>query len=126
MESAVSIAESTMIGRSARALTSRASVSPSMRDIIMSMMEQVGPAGLEAAERLLAVARGLDLEAVVAELVREQHEQVRIVVDEEDARRRPSAAPAAQHGRRIDGRQRTRWTGLPRRLTIQVVVSSRC
>ncbi len=64
--------------------------------------QQVRPAAVEPAERLLAVARRLDLEPIGAQLIREQHEQVRVVIDDEDARR-PGAAPptAAQHGRRI-------------------------
>jgi hypothetical protein len=42
LESAVSIADRTMIGRSARALISRARVSPSMRLIIMSTIRRSG------------------------------------------------------------------------------------
>ena len=52
--------------------------------------QEVRPAAVEPPQRLLAVARGLDLEAVVAQLVGQQDEQVRVVVDDEDARpRRP-------------------------------------
>ena len=50
--------------------------------------EEVRPAGPEPAEGLVAVAGGLDLVAVRAELVREDDEQVRVVVDDEDPRRR--------------------------------------
>ena len=50
--------------------------------------QQIGPAAVEAAQRLLAVTRGLDLEAVAAQLVGQQDEQVRIVVDDQDPRRR--------------------------------------
>ena len=42
---------------------------------------------VEPPQRLVAVARGLDLEAVGAQLVGQQDEQVRIVVDDEDAGR---------------------------------------
>ena len=68
------------------------------------MIRRSGQRGPQPAQRLLAVARGLDLEAVGAELVGEQDEQVRVVVDDAG-----SAAPhaavarrtAAQHGPRI-------------------------
>ncbi len=73
-----------MIGRSARALTSRASVRPSIRGISRSMISRSGQADVEAPERLFAVAGGGDVEAVVAQLVGQRHEEPAVVVDEED------------------------------------------
>ena len=72
--------------------------------------QEVGPAGPEPAQGLVAVAGGLDLVAVGAELVGEQDEQVRVVVDDEDPRRRLAVArrTAAQHGRRIGAAERRR------------------
>ena len=64
MESPASIADSTMIGRSARPLISRARVRPSIRGIIMSMIRRSGQPRPQPAQRLVAVARGLDLVAV--------------------------------------------------------------
>ena len=62
--------------------------------------QEVRPAALQAAERLVAVARGLDVEAVGPELVGEQDQQVRVVVDDQDPRRRPLApGSTAQHRR---------------------------
>ena len=46
--------------------------------------EEVGPRRSQAAECLVAVPRGRDLEAVGAQLIGEQDEQVRIVVDQQD------------------------------------------
>jgi hypothetical protein len=46
--------------------------------------QQVGPRALQAAQRLGAVAGGRDLESVVAKLLRNEHQQVRIVVHDED------------------------------------------
>ena len=48
--------------------------------------EQVRPGRAQPPERLVAVARGRDLVAVGAQLVGEQDEQVRVVVDDEDPR----------------------------------------
>ena len=102
----MSIADSTMIGRSARALTSRARVRPSIRGISMSMIRRSGHAWSEPAQGLLAVAGGLDLVAVGAELLREEDEQVRVVVDDQDPRRRDAAVRAlsTEHARRITAR----------------------
>ena len=100
MESPASIADRTMIGRSARPLISRARVRPSIRGIIMSMIRRSGQPDFEPPERLVAVARGLDLEPVRAELVGEEDEEVRVVVDDQDPRRRRLAAgTTAQHRR---------------------------
>ena len=67
--------------------------------------QEVRPGLAEAAQRLLAVARRLDLVAVRAQLVREDHEQVRVVVDDQDARRRDAVrAGSTEHGRRIPPR----------------------
>ena len=101
----MSIADSTMIGRSARALTSRASVRPSIRGISMSMIRRSGQAWRQPAQRLVAVARGLDLVAVHAELIGEDDEQVGVVVNDQDPRRRDAVrSGAAVHGRRIAAR----------------------
>ena len=54
------------------------------------MIRRSGQPSVEAAQRLVAVARGLDLVAVGAQLVGQQDEQVRVVVDDED----PGAACA--------------------------------
>ena len=48
--------------------------------------QQVRPRRAQPAEGLVAVARGRDLVAVGAQLVGQQDEQVRIVVDDEDPR----------------------------------------
>ena len=63
--------------------------------------QEVGPGAVEAAERLFAVARGRDVEAVEAELLGERDEQIAIVVDEQDPWDRRAVAPrgqAAGHG----------------------------
>ena len=46
--------------------------------------DQVRPAGLEPSHRLLAVASGRHFEAVVAQLLGQDDQQVRVVVDEQD------------------------------------------
>ena len=58
---------------------------------------EVGPAGLEAAEGLGAVARGDDRVAVVAQLVGEEHEEARVVVDDEDAREDPRPGSCGEY-----------------------------
>ena len=69
-----------------------------MRGIIMSMMSRSGQPRLQPAQRLVAVAGGRDVVAVVAELVGEDDEQVRIVVDEEEpGRALLPCRPAADH-----------------------------
>jgi hypothetical protein len=63
--------------------------------------QEVRPGRLEPAQRLVTVARGLNLVAVGAELVGEKHELVRVVVDEKDAGQRLAAVAArtaAEHG----------------------------
>ena len=139
MLSPASIADRTMIGRSARALISRArrqAVHPRHQQVDD---QQVRPGPVEPAERLVAVAGGRDVEAVVAELLGERHEQARVVVDEQDPRarraqhareyavwrRRPrrAAMPVPGSGGPADDYGVMRWTGLPRIDTCQVVTS---
>ncbi len=92
MESAASIADRTMIGRSARALISRASDDG-----------EVGPAALQPPQRLHAVAGSRHVVAVVAQLLGQDDEQVRIVVDEEEPGRPllPRRPAADHHGASI-------------------------
>ena len=67
--------------------------------------QQVGPTGTQPTERLVPVARGRDLVAVRAQLVGEQDEQVRVVIDDED----PGGwTAAAQHVREYAAPPRTR------------------
>ncbi len=63
--------------------------------------EQVRPRLGKAAERLVAIAGGLHLVAVGAQLLGEEHEQVGIVIDDEDPRRRDAVGTGAamEHGR---------------------------
>ena len=62
--------------------------------------QEVRPAALEPAERLDAVTGGRDLEAVGPELLGQDHQQVRVVVDDEDPRGHGLIGPgrtSAQH-----------------------------
>src|SRR5215210_4695894 len=72
--------------------------------------QEVRPAGAEPAKRLIAVARGRRLVAVTAELIGQEHEKVRVVVDDEDPRGPPEGPTrsAAEHG----GEYRSAETGL--------------
>ena len=65
------------------------------------MISRSGQAAVEASERLLAVARGRDVEAVEPELLGERDEEITIVVNEQDPWDRRAVAPrgqAAGHG----------------------------
>ena len=67
--------------------------------------QEVRPGLRQAAQRLVAVARGRDLVAVDPELVGEDDEQVGVVVNDQDPRRRDAVrSGAAVHGRRIAAR----------------------
>ncbi len=63
--------------------------------------QQIGPGAVEASERLVAVARGRDLEAVEPKLLGERDEQTAVVIHEQDPWDRRAVAPrgqAAGHG----------------------------
>ena len=63
--------------------------------------QEIRPGGVEPSERLVAVARGRDVEAVVSELLGERDQQVAVVVHEQDPWCRVPVGPrgpAAEHG----------------------------
>jgi hypothetical protein len=59
--------------------------------------QEVGPAAPKPAERLVAVPSGLDVEAVAPQLIGEEDEEARIVVDDQDSGRFVAARAGAQH-----------------------------
>ena len=62
--------------------------------------EQVRPTGTQPPEGLLAVARGGDFETVRPELIGEEDEQIRVVVDDEDAGHRRAGKHAREYRQR--------------------------
>ena len=67
-----------------------------MRGMIMSMISRSGQAVSSRRERLVAVPGRDDVVAVRAQLVGEEDEEVRVVVDDQDARRVPPPKPSCR------------------------------